>query len=229
MTDVQAQTGAKPPFDVDAVFERLRAAVARLRPAAIPDLKAQGHASPFEVLVASLISARTRDEDTVVLAKRLFARARTPEAMAALAEDEIARLIDRATFPEPKARDIRRLSAEIVERHGGRVPDTMAGLAAFRGVGPKIAALTLGHGFGVPAVSVDVHVHRVANRWGYVAARTPEQTMAALEAKLPRPYWIEINALLVPFGKHVCTAVRPHCGTCPVLSWCRQVGVTERR
>jgi endonuclease-3 len=96
-------------------------------------------------------------------------------------------------------------------------------------VGPKIAALTLGVGFGQPAISVDIHVHRIANRWGYVETRTPERTQEALIGKLPRRYWIEINERLVPFGKWVCTGERPRCSTCPLLSQCRQVGVTAHR
>ncbi len=102
-------------------------------------------------------------------------------------------------------------------------------LLSFPGVGPKCANLVLGIACGEPRIGVDIHVHRVTNRWGYVAATTPEKTMAALEAKLPRKYWVEINRLLVPFGKHVCTGVRPKRSTCPVLEMCRQVGVTEHR
>ena len=105
----------------------------------------------------------------------------------------------------------------------------MEGLTALRGVGPKIAALTLGLGFGIPAIAVDVHVHRIANRWGYVATATPERTMPALRAALPKRYWIEINERLVPFGKHVCTGTRPRCSTCLLLRQCRQVGVTAQR
>ena len=219
----------KEPFDIDEVFRRLRIAVADLPKAAMFDLRDRGFSTPFEQLVGTLISARTRDETTLAVCLRLFAVARTPEAMAALDEAELIRLIRPATFPEPKARDIRELSRRIVAEHGGRVPETMEGLTAFRGVGPKIAALTLAVGFDRPAIAVDVHVHRVTNRWGYVAAKTPEQTMAALAAKLPERYWIEINERLVPFGKFLCTAARPKCSTCVLLSVCRQVGVTNPR
>jgi endonuclease-3 len=102
-------------------------------------------------------------------------------------------------------------------------------LRSFEGVGPKCANLVLASACGQPRIAVDTHVHRVANRWGYVHTRTPEQTLAALEAKLPRRYWVEINRLLIPFGKHVCTAQHPHCSTCPVHEFCAQVGVTEPR
>ena len=215
----------KEPFDIHEVFRRLRAACARLPKAAMFQLRDEGYDTPYEQLVASLISARTLDETTIPVCHRLFARARTPAAMAALDEGELTALLRGATFPEPKARDILALSRAIVERHGGTVPDTAEGLTAFRGVGPKVAALTLAVGFNKPAICVDIHVHRVVNRWGYVAGSTPERTMAALAAKLPQEYWIEINERLVPFGKHVCTGPRPRCPACPLLSMCRQVGV----
>ena len=216
----------KEPFEVHEAFRRLDLVCAGLPKAAMFELRDQGYASPFEQLVASLISARTLDETTTPVCKRLFAVARTPETMAALNEGELARLLVPATFPEPKARDILALS-RAVAAEGSRVPDTVEGLVRFRGVGPKIAALTLAVGFGIPAIAVDVHVHRVANRWGYVATATPEQTQMALAAKLPREYWIRINERLVPFGKAVCRGMRPRCPTCALLSMCAQVGVTS--
>lgn len=219
----------KQPLDIDEVFVRLRAACAGLPKAAMFDLRDRGYGSPFEQLVSAVISARTLDETTIPVSLRLFARARTPEDMAALAEAELAQLLYGATFPEPKARDILALSRAIVSEHGGQVPDAMEGLTAFRGVGPKIAALTLAVGFGQPAIAVDIHVHRITNRWGLVATRTPEQTMPALAAVLPQRYWIEINERLVPFGKRVCTGLRPRCSTCALLSMCRQVGVEDAR
>lgn len=224
-----AFAAGKEPFDIDETFRRLRRAVEGLPKAAMFELRDRGHGSPFEQLVGSLISARTRDETTTAACERLFAVARTPEQLAALPEDELVRLLRGVTFPEPKARDLIALSRRIVAEHGGAVPDTPEGLMAFRGVGPKIAALTLAVGYGVPAVAVDVHVHRVTNRWGYVATPTPERTMLALMERLPRAYWVEINERLVPFGKWICTTDRPRCSTCPMLSMCRQAGVTVHR
>lgn len=219
----------KEPFDIDEVFRRLRRAAATLPKAAMFELRDRGYGSPFEQLVASLISARTRDETTVPVCVRLFQVARTPEALTNLPEQELVQLLHGVTFPEPKARDLKDLAKQIVEKHGGRVPDTAAGLTAFHGVGPKIAALTLAVGFHKPAIAVDIHVHRVTNRWGYVDTSTPEQTMRALAAKLPERYWIEINERLVPFGKFICTGTRPKCSTCVLLSLCRQVGVSHPR
>ena len=219
----------KEPFDIDEVFRRLRRAVAGLPKAAMFDLRDRGFGAPFEQLVGALISARTLDETTLAVCLRLFAEARTPEALAALDEAELIALLKPATFPEPKARDLLALSRRILAEHGGRVPDTLEGLTAFRGVGPKIAALTLAVGFDRPAIAVDVHVHRITNRWGYVATKTPEKTAAALAEKLPERYWVEINERLVPFGKFQCTPARPKCSTCPLLSICRQVDVVAPR
>jgi endonuclease-3 len=116
-----------------------------------------------------------------------------------------------------------------VDEHGGVVPCDQEVLLSFKGIGPKCANLVLGIACGEPFIGVDVHVHRVTNRWGYVRATTPEKTMVALQKTLPRRWWVEINALLVPFGKHVCTGVAPKCSTCPVLAMCAQVGVTSHR
>jgi endonuclease-3 len=220
----------KEQFDIDEVFRRLRRAVEGLTKAAMFELRDRGYGTPFEQLVGSLISARTRDETTLAVCLHLFHVAHTPEAMAALGQGTLTRLLHGASFADVKARDILELSRRIVEEHAGRVPDTREGLTAFRGVGPKIAALTLAVGFGQPAIAVDVHVHRVANRWGYVATKAPEKTAAALAATLPKKYWVEINERLVPFGKAICTGgLPPKCSTCLLLSICRQVGVGKTR
>lgn len=216
-------------FDIDVVFERLRTALAGVTKAAMFDLRDRGYGTPFEQLVSSLISARTRDEETLSVCITLFEVARTPHEMLSLEETRLVKLLQGASFPEPKARDILALSRAILDQHGGAVPDTLEGLMKFRGVGPKIAALTLAVGFHQPSIAVDIHVHRITNRWGYVRTTTPEKTMAALEAKLPRRYWIEINERLVPFGKVQCVGTSPKCSTCPLLTMCGQVGVTAHR
>ena len=220
---------AKQPFDWDEAFRRLRTACAELPKAAMFELRDRGYGSLFEQLVSSLISARTRDETTIPISLRLFAVARTPEQVAALDEEALIRLLHGATFPEPKARDILALSRRILYDHAGEVPDTPEGLMAFRGVGPKIAALALGVALNRPFIAVDIHVHRITNRWGVVATTTPERSQVALETILPERYRVEINERLVPFGKFVCTGERPRCSTCPLLSLCRQVGVTAHR
>lgn len=220
---------SKKPFDIDRALARIDEAVRPFPKAAMFELADEGFASTFELLVACIVSIRTRDETTLVAARRLFELAREPAAMSRLTTERIDRAIAASTFHEPKARQIREIARRIVADHGGELPCDQAVLLSFPGVGPKCANLVLGIACGETRIGVDVHVHRVTNRWGYVAAITPEKTMAALEAKLPRKYWVEINRLLVPFGKHVCTGVRPKCSTCPVLDMCRQVGVEEHR
>jgi endonuclease III len=221
--------GAKRPFVIGEALRRVRAAVKPFAKAAMFELAEAGYDSPFEQLVACIISIRTRDETMLPTAKRLFAVARTPAEVSRLSVAEIDALIRASSFHEAKAAQIRDIARRVVAEFGGELPCDPEVLMSFRGVGPKCANLVLGIACGRPFIGVDVHVHRVTNRWGYVHAPTPEKTMRALEAKLPRRYWVEINALLVPFGKHVCTGVRPKCSTCPVLAMCRQVGVTEHR
>lgn len=219
----------KEPFDIDEAFRRLREVLAGLPKAAMFDLRDRGFGSPFEQLVGSLISARTRDEQTLAISLKLFEEARTPQALIELGYDRLVEILHGAGFREAKARDLIELSRRIIDEHGGRVPETNEGLTAFRGVGPKIAALTLAVALGRPVIAVDIHVHRVTNRWGYVATTTPERTMEALAAILPERYWIEINERLVPFGKFICTGTAPKCSTCVLLTMCRQVGVTGAR
>jgi len=219
----------KRPFDIDETIRLIRAAVAPYPPAAMFDLADLGYAAPFEQLIACIISIRTRDEESLPIARRLFERARTAADMAQLSVGEIDRLIAPSTFHERKAGQIQAIARQIVEQYGGELPCDEEVMLAFSGVGVKCAHLALGIGCGQPWISVDIHVHRVTNRWGYVAASTPEKTMVALESVLPRAYWMEINRLLVPFGKHICTGSLPHCSTCPVLDMCRQVGVEGHR
>lgn len=219
----------KRPLDIAEMLAAVRVAVAGYRPAAMFELAEAGYSSLFEQLVACVISIRTYDEETVPIARRLFERARTPAGLAQLSVDEIRGLIKPATFYERKAVQILAIARAAVAEYGGELPCDDAVLTAFEGVGPKCSHLALGVACGQSTISVDVHVHRVTNRWGYVASRRPEETMAQLEAVLPRQYWVEINRLLVPFGKHICTGAAPRCSTCPVLAMCRQVGVTQHR
>jgi endonuclease-3 len=220
---------SKVPFDVDEAMRLLREATAPYPKAALFELAAEGHGSVFELLVACIISIRTRDEQTLPVARRLFAAAPTPAAIAALSVQQIDALITPCLYHEVKAGTIREIARVTAEKHAGVLPNDLETLLAFKGVGPKCASLALGIGGGLPLIGVDIHVHRIVNRWGYVATKTPEKTMVALQQKLPQPYWVEINALLVPFGKHVCTGVNPQCSTCPLLSMCKQVGVTKHR
>ena len=216
-------------FDSHTAMARLREVVRPFPKAALFALADEGFGSPFETLVACIISIRTRDETTLPVARRLFARSRTPAQVAALTVAEIDALIGACTFHEAKAAQIRELAERLVGDYGGALPCERDVLLSLRGVGPKCGALTLGIACGQPYIGVDIHVHRVTNRWGLVRTPTPEKTMVALEGVLPRAYWVEINKLLVPFGKHVCTGEAPRCSTCPLLDMCQQVGVDKHR
>jgi endonuclease III len=222
----RAVRAEKQPFDIEKAIPLLREAVAPYPKAALFELAGAGHTSVFEILVACVISIRTYDEVTLPAARRLFAVARTPAEVAALSVREIDRLIDPCTYHDVKAKTIRDIAIGTVEKHGGTLPCDADALMAFKGVGPKCAHLALGITCDLMVTGVDIHVHRVTNRWGYVSAKRPEKTMEQLHKKLPKHFRVEINALLVPFGKHVCTGARPKCSTCPLLDMCQQVGVS---
>lgn len=219
----------KAPFDLETALGRIEEAIRPFPPAALFGLATAGFDSLFEQLVACIISVRSRDEVTVVAARRLFGAARSPADLARLTPEAIAGLIKPATFYEAKGHQIQAIARRAAGEFGGTLPCDASVLLSFDGVGPKCANLALGVACHQPHVSVDIHVHRVCNRWGYVQTRTPEQTMVALEAQAPRDRWIDLNRLLMPFGKHICTTTLPRCSTCPVLDMCRQVGVTQHR
>jgi endonuclease-3 len=219
----------KRPFDIDEALRRIDKAVEPFPKAALFELAADGFASAFEQLIACIISIRTYDEVMLPTARKLFAHARTPLQISQLSVQEIDGIIRAATFHEGKAQQIHAIAKRVVEEYNGEMPCDEAVLLSFKGVGPKCANLVLGIACNEPKIGVDIHVHRITNRWGYVKATTPEKSMAALIAKLPRQYWVEINRLLVPFGKHICTGTRPKCSTCPVLEMCQQVGVDSHR
>jgi endonuclease-3 len=226
---MDAFKSSKQPFEIDRAMNQIREAVRPYPKAAMFALAEEGYRSPFEQLIACLISIRTYDEVSLLVCRRLFAQARTPEQIRALTPDEIDRLIQESTFHDRKALQIHAIASQVLAEHDGVLPCDLEILLSFNGVGPKCAHLTLGIACGQPYISVDTHVHRVTNRWGYVQTRTPEKTTTALEQKLPPAYWIEINQLLVPFGKHICTGQLPRCSTCPVLDMCQQVGVQKHR
>jgi len=219
----------KKPFDIDLALKLISEAVHAFPKAAMFELAEQGFGSPFEQLIACMISIRTYDEVSLPTARKLFARARTPDEVSQMSSTEIDSLISASTFHERKAEQILAIARRIMEEFDGNLPCDSETLLSFSGIGPKCANLVLGIACGQPFISVDIHVHRVTNRWGYVKASTPEKTMVALEGKLPREHWTDINRLLVPFGKHICTGERPRCSACPVLEMCQQVGVSQKR
>jgi endonuclease III len=184
---------------------------------------------PFRVLISTVLSLRTKDETTAAASRRLFARATTPAAMLRLREATIARLVYPVGFYRTKARAIRATCRALLERFGGAVPRDLDALLTLQGVGRKTANLVLTLGFRKPGICVDTHVHRIANRLGYVRTRTPNDTEQALRRKLPPAHWIEINDLLVAFGQHLCRPISPHCTRCPITAYCPRRGVTTHR
>jgi endonuclease-3 len=184
---------------------------------------------PFQILISTVLSLRTKDEVTRQASARLLERARTPEDILAIPEDEIARLIFPVGFYKTKARRLKEICRDLLEKHDGRVPDDLDELLKLPGVGRKTANLVITLGYGKPGICVDTHVHRVSNRLGYVEAKTPEQTEMALRKKLPGEYWIEYNDLLVTWGQNICTPVSPFCSKCAIRPYCRQGGVHRHR
>lgn len=184
---------------------------------------------PYQVLIACLLSLRTKDETTGPAARRLFALADTPQQMVTLTVAQIERAIYPVGFYKTKAQIVIDISRVLIDRYGGRVPDEIDELVTLKGVGRKTANLVVTQGFRKPGICVDTHVHRISNRWGYVQTRTPEETEVALRARLPQQYWIEYNDLLVAFGQTICHPTSPKCSQCPVARYCAKVGVVRSR
>ncbi len=186
---------------------------------------------PFQVLIGTILSQRTRDEMTEKATAQLFARYPDPAALAAADPADVERLIRPVGFYRQKTPQIQRVSRILVDQYGGRVPSTYEELMALPQVGSKTANCVLVYGFGIPRIPVDTHVHRVSNRLGLVTTKTPEKTEAALMEVVPKRYWLEVNELFIEFGKDTCRPVGPRCGVCSFRSFCRyyRVVVSKQR
>jgi len=195
----------------------------------IVTLMSQTGSDPFKILVATVLSLRTKDEVTAKAAERLFQVADTPEKLLKLEEDEIASLIYPVGFYRRKAKNLKEIAKILIEKYGGKVPDDLEELLKLPGVGRKTANLVITLGYGKPGICVDTHVHRIMNRLGYVKTKTPEETEFALREKLPKEFWIEINDLLVSLGQHICHPTSPKCSQCPVEPYCPKIGVKRSR
>ena len=195
----------------------------------IVTLMSQTGSDPFKILVATVLSLRTKDEVTAKAAERLFQVADTPEKLLKLEEDEIASLIYPVGFYRRKAKNLKEIAKILIEKYGGKVPDDLEELLKLPGVGRKTANLVVTLGYGKPGICVDTHVHRIMNRLGYVKTKTPEETEFALRKKLPKEFWIEINDLLVSLGQHICHPTSPKCSQCPVEPYCPKIGVKRSR
>ena len=208
--------------NISEVLSIVRKAVSKFER---PAVSVVANRDPFKVLIATILSARTKDEVTIKASRKLFSAADNPQDMLKLGEEKISELIYPVGFYRNKAKNIVQICKELVEKYNGKVPDTMEELLKLKGVGRKTANLVLILGYDKMGICVDTHVHRITNRWSYVKTRTPEETEMELRKKLPKKHWKEINELLVSFGQHICKPVKPQCNTCPVQKLCPRIGV----
>ena len=216
------------PHEIHAAIAMLREMYTSWQTPAVT-VVAQCGRSPFKVLVSCIISLRTKDEVTALASARLFEQGDSPDSVVRLSADRIAELIYPAGFYRNKASQIVEISRRLLAEYDGIVPDEIDELLKFKGVGRKTANLVLTLGFGKQGICVDTHVHRICNRWGYVATKTPDQTETALRSILPPEYWIEINDLLVAFGQNHCHPVSPRCSSCRLTGLCHKTGVVRTR
>lgn len=195
----------------------------------IVTLVAERSNDPYQVLISTLLSLRTKDEVTTVASRRLFVKANTPQSMLKLPAEKIRKLIYPVGFYKRKADNILEVSRILIDEYHGKVPDDLDILLSLPGVGRKTANLVLTLGFGKPGICVDTHVHRISNRFGYVTTKSPDDTEMALREKLPPEWWIPINDILVAFGQALCKPISPWCSKCAVNQYCERNNVTTSR
>lgn len=205
------------------ILDGMRKTMAEVRPPRMTALRElhEAECGPFQILVGTILSARTRDENTAEVSKRLFARYPDPARLARAKKRDVERVIKSIGFYRVKAGRIIEVAKIIDGRYGGRVPKDLEKLVELPGVGRKTANCVLVYAFGEPAIPVDTHVHRISNRLGLVETRTPEETEAALAKKIPKKFWLEINDTFVMYGQNICRPVSPMCGRCRIRSSCR--------
>ena len=215
-------------FNIEGFIELLEEVYDQWNPPIVTFVANRG-ASPFEVLVSTLLSLRTKDEVTGEACSRLFSVARTPQEILTLDENTLKGLIYPVGFYPTKAKRLLQISGMLMEEYNGQVPDTIDELLKLPGVGRKTANLVLVEAFKRYAICVDTHVHRISNRTGYVLTKTPDETEMALRKKLPLQYWRRYNELLVAFGQVICRPISPICSRCPVERMCEKRGVVKSR
>ncbi len=186
-------------------------------------LAAEFYNKPYEVLVSCVLSQRTRDENTFVASKALFKLARTPKGMTRLTQKQVEKAIHAAGFYREKAKNILDLSNTLVTEFGEKVPDTLEELLTLRGVGRKTANIVLTLGFGIPAIAVDIHVHRISQRLGLMKTKTPDETEFELVKIIHYEHWLRFNGLLVSHGREVCKPITPQCHRCPIEKYCDKI------
>jgi endonuclease III len=189
----------------------------------------ESNRNPFRILISCLLSLRTKDKTTGEASARLYRLADRPTTMLALPLKKIERAIYPVGFYRTKAKSIHAICRRLLDAYEGTVPDSVEELVTLSGVGRKTANLVVTVAYGKPGICVDIHVHRISNRWGYVKTKAPEETEQALRQKLPAQHWITFNDLLVPYGQHLCQPVSPFCSKCKLTEYCDRVGVNRSR
>jgi endonuclease-3 len=185
--------------------------------------------SPFKVLISTLLSLRTKDITTASACDRLFEVADSPQKIASLSPGRIEKLVFPVGFYKVKAKRLISVSQLLIDEYGGKVPDDLDELLKIKGVGRKTANLVVTLGYGKPGICVDIHVHRISNRWGFIKTDTPDKSEFKLREVLPKKFWIEYNDLLVTYGQNLCLPVSPFCSKCPIGKFCARVGVKKSR
>jgi endonuclease III len=213
-----------PGFDIDAVIPILEEHFHTVRTPVVDFIQAKTK-DPFKVLVATILSARTKDDTTTKVVTVLFDKIKTYKDIDRYSEAEINKLIYPVGFHNAKAKHLKQLPAVLQEKFRGKVPSEIDDLLLLPGVGRKTANLVRAIAFNLPAICVDVHVHRISNRWGYVQTQSPFDTEMALRAVLPEKYWIMYNSYVVAFGQNLCYPRKPRCHECPIYQYCARIGV----
>jgi endonuclease-3 len=214
---------------IHAAIRIVKQEIRRWQEPVVGVISRESNRDPFLILISCLLSLRTKDKTTDEASHRLFALARTPAAMLKLPLKKIERAIYPVGFYRTKAKSIHQICDRLLDAYGGTVPDSIDELVTLPGVGRKTANLVVTVGYGKPGICVDIHVHRISNRWGYIKTKTPEESEHALRNTLPKRYWITFNDLLVPYGQNLCQPVSPFCSRCKLTDYCDRVGVTKSR
>lgn len=210
--------------DIDIVMQRLEKHFSSVQTPIVELIQASTQ-EPFKVLVTTILSARTKDNTTARAVNQLFTIVHNAEDLNKLSFNELDAIIYQVGFHRTKSKHLLELPAVLNNQFGGQVPSEIDDLLRLPGVGRKTANLVRTVAFGLPAICVDIHVHRICNRWGYIATKSPLDSEMALRAKLPAKHWQNINSFVVAFGQNLCTPRKPHCQVCPIREFCAQVGV----
>ncbi|HHV36785.1 MAG TPA: endonuclease III [Candidatus Cloacimonetes bacterium] len=211
--------------DIDQVMELLGEHFHSVQTPVVDLIQVQG-GSPFKILVATILSARTKDETTSRVVAELFERISEPDDLDKISAEELNKIIYQVGFHNNKTKQLKELPKVLREEFGGKIPSEIDDLIKLPGVGRKTANLVRAVAFSLPAICVDVHVHRICNRWGYIKTKNPLETEMALRKKLPKKHWLDINSYVVAFGQSLCKPRKPECDICPIYRYCKRIGVS---